>query len=73
MVPADRDTTWELVMDIPRVAARIPGVNDVTLAGDDKFNAVMQVRIGPMNLRFPGPLRIREQHKPQAAARCRPL
>ena len=71
LVPADRDTTWELVMDIPRVAACIPGVNDVTRAGDDKFNAVMQVRIGPMRLSFSGTILIVDQNKQKGEARFR--
>ena len=71
LVPADRDTTWELVMDIPRVAACIPGVNDVTPVGDDKFNAVMQVRIGPMRLSFSGTILIVDQDKQKGEARFR--
>ena len=71
LVPADRDTTWELVMDIPRVAACIPGVNDVTLVSDDKFNAVMQVRIGPMRLSFSGTILIVDQDKQKGEARFR--
>ena len=71
LVPADRDTTWKLVMDIPRVAACIPGVNDVTPVGDDKFNAVMQVRIGPMRLSFSGTILIVDQDKQKGEARFR--
>ena len=71
LVPADRDTTWELVMDIPRVAACIPGVNDITSEGDDKFNAVMQVRIGPMRLTFSGTILIVDQDKQKGEARFR--
>ncbi|MCI0860180.1 MAG: hypothetical protein J4N81_15740 [Chloroflexi bacterium] len=71
LVPADRDTTWELVMDIPRVAACIPGVNDVTPVSDDKFNAVMQVRIGPMRLSFSGTILIVDQDKQKGEARFR--
>ncbi len=71
LVPADQDTTWELLMDIPRVAACIPGVNDVAPAGEDKFDAAMQVRIGPMRLNFSGTILVVDQDKKNGEARFR--
>lgn len=71
LVPADRDTTWDLVMDIPRVATCIPGVNNVTPAGDDKFDAVMEVRIGPMRLNFSGTILVVDQDRQKGEARFR--
>ena len=57
LVPADRAATWALVMDIPRAAACVPGVQEVT-AEDDGYRAVMRVRVGPISLDLAGTIRV---------------
>jgi carbon monoxide dehydrogenase subunit G len=68
LVPAGRDTTWALVMDIPRVATCVPGLGDVTAAGDDRFQAAMKVRIGPISLNLAGTIQVLERDEDKGEA-----
>jgi carbon monoxide dehydrogenase subunit G len=69
LVPADRNSTWTLVTDIPRAAACVPGVQDVTAKEDGRFQAVMQVRVGPISLDLAGTIQVLEQDEEKGAAR----
>ena len=60
LVPAGRDVTWALLMDIPRVATCVPGLGDVTAEDDGRFQAVMKVRIGPISLNLAGTIQVLE-------------
>jgi carbon monoxide dehydrogenase subunit G len=69
LVPADRDVTWALVTDIPRAAACVPGVQDVTTEEEGRFRAVMQVRVGPISLNLAGTIKVLEQDEEKGEAR----
>ncbi|MDE0719774.1 MAG: SRPBCC domain-containing protein [Dehalococcoidia bacterium] len=61
VVPASRDATWALVMDIPNAAACIPGIKEVTPDGEGRFHATMQARVGPMGMTLNGTITIVSQ------------
>ncbi len=61
VVPAGRETTWALVMDIPKAASCIPGINDVTPDGEDRYLATLQARVGPMAMNLSGTITILSQ------------
>ena len=71
VVPASVDKTWALLLDIPQTAPCIPGVQDVIADGENRFNAVMQVRIGPVRLNFSGTINVVEQDREKGEARFR--
>jgi carbon monoxide dehydrogenase subunit G len=68
LVPADRDTTWALVMDIARVATCVPGIENVTVEEDDRFQAVMKVRVGPISLNLSGTIQVLERNEDKGEA-----
>ena len=61
MVPAGRDATWALIMDIPRAAACIPGIKDVTPDGEGRYLATLQARVGPMGMNLSGTITVVSQ------------
>jgi carbon monoxide dehydrogenase subunit G len=61
IVPASRDATWALVMDIPRAATCIPGIKEVVQDGDGRFQATLQARVGPMGMNLSGTITILSQ------------
>ena len=65
------DKAWGLLLDIPLVAPCIPGVQDVESDGENQFNAVMQVRVGPVRLNFSGTINILEQDREKGEAHFR--
>ena len=69
LVPADIQRTWDLIMDIPRVAACVPGMEEVVREEDGSFRASLRVRVGPMGLTLAGTLQVLEQDPSKAEAR----
>ena len=54
IVPASRDATWALVMDIPKAASCIPGIKQVTPDGEGRYNATLDAKVGPMGMNLSG-------------------
>ena len=69
LVPADIQRTWDLLMDIPRVAACVPGMEEVVQEEDGSYRASMRVRVGPMGLTLAGTLQVLEQDLSKGEAR----
>ena len=69
LVPADVDSTWELVTDIPRVAACVPGIKDVSPDGENRYRASLQARVGPMGFTMSGTIMVLELDRDKAEAR----
>ena len=61
IVPAGREATWALVMDIPKAAGCIPGIKDVTPDGKDRYLATLQARVGPMGMNLSGTITVLSQ------------
>ena len=61
LVPANIQNTWDLIMDIPRAATCVPGMQEITLDEDGKYQASLRVKVGPMGLTLAGSLQILEQ------------
>ena len=68
MVPADRDTTWKLVMDLPRVAPCVPGLSAMELDGEGRYTGTLQAQAGPMRVNLAGTVRVVSQDAAQGRA-----
>ena len=51
-VTASRDRVWAFLMDVPAMAACIPGASDVTRIDDTTFDATVTAKIGPVSAKF---------------------
>ena len=60
-VPANRDDTWAVLMDIPKAAACIPGISEVTSNGQGRYTATLKARVGPMGLTLVGTITVLSQ------------
>ena len=69
LVPADMQRTWDLIMDIPRAAACVPGMEEVVQEEDGSYRASMRVKVGPMGLTLAGTLQVLEQDPAKGEAR----
>ena len=58
VVPADRATTWNLVMDVPRVAPCVPGLSALEAEGDDRYTGTLLAQAGPMRVNLSGTLKV---------------
>lgn len=68
VVPADRATTWDLVMDVPRVARCVPGLSSLEADGDDGYKGTLLAQAGPMRVNLSGTLRIVSRDPEQGEA-----
>ena len=71
LIPAPADVAWDKLLDIPQAAACIPGVKEVAPDGDNRFQASMQVRVGPMRFDFSGSIMVVGQDPEKKEARFR--
>lgn len=46
------DAAWQLLNDVPAVVPCMPGAELVEAVGDDAWKAALQVKLGPIALRF---------------------
>jgi uncharacterized protein len=51
-IKAPREKVWELLLDIDRFSACVPGVEDVTQVDERTFDGVIQATVGPMSGKF---------------------
>ena len=68
MVPADIDTAWKLVMDLPQVAPCVPGLSSLEADGEDRYTGTLRAQAGPMRVNLSGTLRIMSQDAEQGEA-----
>jgi carbon monoxide dehydrogenase subunit G len=62
---ARREAVWELLID-PDVLARIsPGVKELIREEGDRYKAVFQVKVGPVNGKFNGVLEVADKVPPE--------
>ena len=61
VVPASREATWTLVMDIPKAASCIPGLKDITPDGEARYQATLQAKVGPMGMNLSGVITVLSQ------------
>ena len=59
-VPVARQTLWNFLMDVPQMAACIPGVSEVVATGEDQYAGRMKITFGPIRLTLQGEFRIQE-------------
>ena len=70
-VPAPRDRAWALLMDVPSVARCVPGAEDVTALGADRYRGAVRVSVGPVRLRLEGDVTVIERDEAQGRAAMR--
>lgn len=65
LIPADRATTWAALNDPAVLQACIAGCESLTRTGDDAYEAVVAVRVGPVSARFKGKLQLLDVQPPE--------
>jgi len=72
ILAVERERLWDFLMDVPRVARCIPGVEAIEPAGENRYRGVLNVQIGPVRLALGGTVTLEEQDRNgwQAALRA---
>lgn len=58
LIPASVDRTWAALNDPETLKACIAGCESLERSGDDGFNALVAVKVGPVSARFKGSLKM---------------
>jgi carbon monoxide dehydrogenase subunit G len=71
-IPAAREPLWNFLMDIPKVARSLPGVDAVKQIDDTTYEGTLKVRVGPISLSLQGKITLeeRDQENWRAAMRA---
>ncbi|MBO6782560.1 MAG: SRPBCC family protein [Alphaproteobacteria bacterium] len=59
-VPADPETAWKILLDVPRIAPCMPGAQLTEVVGENTYKGNAKVRVGPVSLSFAGEAEITE-------------
>jgi len=62
-IPVAREPLWNFLMDVPKVAKSLPGVESVTKIDDTTYQGTLTVRVGPIKLNLQGKIILEEQNK----------
>jgi len=66
VLPCPVDKAWELVMDPATLQACIPGCESLSQDADEKFSAVVAIKIGPVKARFNGEVQLSDLQPPHS-------
>ena len=58
-----REPLWDFLMDVPKVAKSLPGVESVSKIDDTTYEGALTVRVGPIKLNLQGKIILEEQNK----------
>ncbi|MEL6658832.1 MAG: carbon monoxide dehydrogenase subunit G [Bacteroidota bacterium] len=65
-LPAAREQLWQYLMDPDFLARVTPGVTRLERTGDDTFEAIADIKMGPVKGSFSGDLALREKEEPNS-------
>jgi uncharacterized protein len=66
LIPSDVQHTWDALNDPATLKACIPGCESLTRTGDDSFESLVALKVGPVSARFKGKLRLTNVEPPRA-------
>jgi len=62
-IPVSREPLWDFLMDVPKVAKSLPGVESVSKIDDTTYEGTLKIRVGPISLNLTGKIIVEEQSK----------
>lgn len=68
IIEAPQEAVWALLQDVQRIAACVPGVENVEEVGPDTYHGVLRLKVGPISAAFAGQVTITERIPPERMA-----
>ena len=63
VIPVAREPLWDFLMDVPKVARSLPGVETVNQIDDTTYEGILKVRVGPISLRLQGKIVLEQRDR----------
>jgi uncharacterized protein len=61
VIPVAPAELWRFLMDVPQMATCVPGVENVTVDGNDQYHGALKVKLGPIHVTLQGTMTIQER------------
>ena len=71
VIPVERERLWEFMMEVPRVARCVPGVEAVEAMDTGAYRGSLKVQVGPIRLALEGVITVEERDRDAWRARMR--
>jgi len=62
-IPVNRDTLWDVLMNMEQVARCLPGVESIQAIDQDNYNGTLKMRVGPIGLKLEGKVSVTERNR----------
>ncbi len=63
VIPVARQPLWDFLMDVPKVARSLPGVEAVSQIDDTTYQGTLKVRVGPISLNLQGKIIVEQRDR----------
>lgn len=70
-IPVDRERLWDFLMEVPKVARCVPGVETIEAVDASAYKGSLRVQVGPIRLSLQGTMTVEEQDRASWRARMR--
>jgi uncharacterized protein len=71
VIPVARERLWDFMMEVPKVARCVPGVEDVEIVEPGAYRGHFKVQVGPIRLALEGTITVEAQDRDTGRARMR--
>jgi uncharacterized protein len=71
VIPVERERLWDFMMEVPRVARCVPGVEAIEAVDTGAYRGSLKVQVGPIRLALEGVITVEEQDRNAWRARMR--
>ena len=71
VVPVERERLWDFLMEVPKVASCVPGVESVEAVDASAYKGSLRVQVGPIRLSLDGTVAVEERDPTAWQARMR--
>ena len=71
VIPVERERLWDFLMEFPRVALCVPGVETIEAVDASAYRGTLRVQVGPIRLALQGTMIVEEQDRSAWRARMR--
>ncbi len=63
VIAVAREPLWEFLMDVPKVAQSLPGVEKVEQLDPDTYQGTLKVRVGPISINLQGKIIVEQRDR----------
>ena len=71
VIPVARERLWDFMMEVPKVARCVPGVEGVEVVDAGAYRGSLKVQVGPIRLALEGTITVEAQDRDAWRARIR--